>query len=269
MHRRFSKILPQQIFLPRPRVPFGQAVDFQGEQRRYGAFFEKYSQEVAGLFLEPIAQCAGGFWFYSADYLRLFRNLCDEYDVLLIADEIATGFGRTGKLFACQWANIEPDILCVGKGLTGGYVTLAATLTTETVADAIAKDGPLMHGPTFMANALACAVACESLKLIGEGNWEANTQRIEAVLREKLLPLKECSGVADVRVLGSMGAVEMERPVDRLAFQNYCVANGVWLRPLNQVIYTMPAHEISTEQLEKITTTISGWIRLHHHTSPS
>jgi adenosylmethionine-8-amino-7-oxononanoate aminotransferase len=259
MHRRFSKILPRQIFLPRPRVPFGHAIDRVSGRQLYEPFFKKYAHEIAGFFLEPIAQCAGGFWFYSADYLELFRNLCDEYDVLFIADEIATGFGRTGKLFACQWANVEPDILCVGKGLTGGCITLAAALTTEAVAAAISWDGPLLHGPTYMANPLACAAACASLDLIGEGTWLEKTRHIEEILRNKLTPLMTCGNVAGVRILGSMGAVQMRAPVDRPSFQKHCVDCGVWLRPFANVIYTMPAYIIDDSQLKEISRAICTW----------
>ncbi|MDR2677055.1 MAG: adenosylmethionine--8-amino-7-oxononanoate transaminase [Puniceicoccales bacterium] len=260
MHRRFSKILSRQIFLPQPRVPFGQAIDGARERQRYEPFFKKHAHEIAGFFLEPVAQCAGGFWFYSADYLELFRRLCDEYDILFIVDEIATGFGRTGKLFACQWANVEPDILCVGKGLTGGYITLAATLTTEAVATAVRRDGPLMHGPTYMANPLACAVACASLDLIGEGIWWEKTCHIERFLRNKLAPLASLENVADVRVLGSMGAVETCAPVDRPSFQKHCADCGVWLRPFANIIYVMPAYTIADAQLEKITSAMGTWI---------
>jgi adenosylmethionine-8-amino-7-oxononanoate aminotransferase len=260
MHRRFSKILPRQIFLPRPGVPFGQTIDQALERQIYEPFFEKHATEIAGFFLEPIAQCAGGFWFYSADYLELFRNLCDEYDVLFIADEIATGFGRTGKLFACEWADVEPDILCIGKGLTGGCMTLAATLTTEAVASAIARDGPLMHGPTYMANPLACAAACASLDLIAEGTWRKKTRSIEKFLRDKLAPLTAHANVADVRVLGSMGVVEVRDSVDRPSFQRHCVDHGVWLRPFADIIYTMPAYIIGDDQLEKITAAIENWL---------
>ncbi|MDR1456567.1 MAG: adenosylmethionine--8-amino-7-oxononanoate transaminase [Puniceicoccales bacterium] len=259
MHRRFSAILPQQIFLPRPRIPFGQAIDGAVERQRYEPFFKKYAHEVAGFFLEPIAQCAGGFWFYSADYLELFKRLCEEYDILFIADEIATGFGRTGKLFACEWANIAPDILCVGKGLTGGCITLAATLTTDAIARAIARDGPLMHGPTYMANPLACAAASASLYLIADGTWRKKTWHIEKFLRENLAPLSNFEGIADVRVLGSMGVVEVREPVNRQSFQRYCVDRGVWLRPFANVLYTMPAYIIDDDQLQKITSAIGGW----------
>ncbi|MDR2340725.1 MAG: adenosylmethionine--8-amino-7-oxononanoate transaminase [Puniceicoccales bacterium] len=262
MHRRFSEILPRQIFLPRPSVPFGQTIDQALERRRYEPFFKKHAIEIAGFFLEPIAQCAGGFWFYSADYLKLFKNLCDEYDILFIADEIATGFGRTGKLFACEWAGIEPDILCVGKGLTGGYMTLAATMTTQAVASAIARDGPLMHGPTYMANPLACAAACASLDLIAEGTWREKTYSIEKFLWNKLAHLVDHANVADVRILGSMGAVETRNPIDRPSLQKYCVDYGVWLRPLTNVIYTMPAYVIANDQLGKITAAIENWLAL-------
>ncbi|MDR3274110.1 MAG: adenosylmethionine--8-amino-7-oxononanoate transaminase [Puniceicoccales bacterium] len=260
MHKRFGRILPRQIFLPRPCVKFNQSINFAAEWARYEPFFEEHGREIAGFILEPIAQCAGGFWFYSPEYLTLFRELCNGYDILLIADEIATGFGRTGKLLACDWANIVPDIMCLGKGLTGGYMTLAATLTTDAVISGISKDGPLMHGPTFMANPLACAVARESMKIISEGTWYENTKRIEVFFKEAFLPLGKFHSVRDVRVLGSMGVVEMAQVVDQQAFQKHCVANNVWLRAFENFIYVMPAYVISNEHLETLAKAIYLWI---------
>lgn len=250
MHHLFSGFLPKQLFVPRPACRFHAPWDERAALPLV-ELLERHHHEIAALILEPIAQGAGGMWFYHPEYLKAARRLCDEFEVLLIADEIATGFGRTGRLFACEHAGITPDILCLGKALTGGYLSLAATLTTAKVAEVVCagKAGCLMHGPTFMANPLGCAVAVASIDLLLESDWQANVQRLEASLRRGLAPCQALPGVREVRVLGAIGVVELDRPVDLAAITPKFVHQGVWLRPFGRLVYTMPAYCMTDAEL--------------------
>ena len=252
MHHLFSDSIAQQVFTQRPMCRFDEPYD-ESSTTELEETIKQHHSTLAAVILEPIVQGAGGMWFYHPNYLHRVRELCDEYDLLLIADEIATGFGRTGKLFACEWANIAPDILCVGKALTGGYMTLAATLTTKKIANGIsAQGGVFMHGPTFMGNPLACAVANESIKLLLESNWSRNIERIQKRLTEYLSPANESAQVKDVRVLGAIGVIEMHDAVDGVIAQTFFVERGVWVRPFGRLIYIMPPYVISNDDLKTV-----------------
>ena len=249
MHSLFADSLITQYHIPAPTTPFNEPINRQ-DKDNLESYFEQHHNKVAGLILEPIVQGAGGMRFYSAEFIEYARKLCDKYDVLLILDEIATGFGRTGKLFAQEYTNIKGDILCIGKALTGGQMTLAATLSTTKVAETVSlHNNVLMHGPTFMANPLACAVALKSTQLLLESDWKKRISNIEKILKEKLFEAKKISGVADVRVLGAIGVIELKENVDMKRLQPMFVDAGIWIRPFGKLIYTMPPYIISDEEL--------------------
>jgi adenosylmethionine-8-amino-7-oxononanoate aminotransferase len=257
MHGLFSEVLTQQFFVDTPACRFGHPCA-ETDAEPLLQQLEQQGDRIAAIILEPIVQGAGGMRFYSADYLRKVRVLCDRFNVLLIHDEIATGFGRTGKLFACEHAGVTPDIMCVGKALTGGYLSLAATLTTTEVSDTISNGDPglFMHGPTFMANPLACAAALASIDLLTNSPWQRRIADIEQALVTGLEPCSDFSWVSDVRVLGAIGVVELAKPVDMRVVLPQFVEAGVWVRPFGKLVYLMPPYITGASDLQQLTAAV-------------
>jgi len=254
MHSMFAGVLPSHVFAPRPPDGFDVPLDpaWTDAVRELAA---EHEGALAAVIAEPVVQGAGGMRFHSPACVRVLREICDEHGLLLILDEIATGFGRSGSMFACEHAGVAPDVMCVGKALTGGYMTLAATLCTPAVAEAVSggEGGGLMHGPTFMANPLACAAALASLELLASEDWRGRVAAIEHGLRSGLEPARALPGVRDVRVLGSIGVIELERPVDVAAASAAAVARGVWLRPFRELVYAMPPYVTGAGELAAVT----------------
>ncbi len=266
MHSLFRGVLAEHVFAERPPGGFDAGLD-ERWAAHVSELVDAHAHELAAVIVEPVVQGAGGMWVYAPECVALLRGLCNEHGLLLVLDEIATGFGRTGELFACQHAGVAslPDVMCVGKALTGGYMTLAATLCTPAVAEAVSggEGGGLMHGPTFMANPLACSVALASLDLLADGGWRERVATIERGLRAGLEPARELPGVADVRVLGAIGVVQLDHEVDIPAATAIAVERGVWLRPFRDLIYTMPPYVIGEEDLARVSGAVvaaaGGW----------
>jgi len=257
MHELFNGVLQQQLFANAPQIAFDQPWN-ESDISSLEQLFEANHQHAAAMILEPIVQGAGGMRMYHPQYLKAVRELCDQYDVLLICDEIATGFGRTGKLFAYEHSNIVPDILCLGKALTGGYMSLAATMTSQAIGEMVCKTaaGVFMHGPTFMANPLACAVASESLAILEQGDWQQQVSNIEAQLQRSLSVFEQLKSVSHVRVLGAIGVIELHQAVDMESITAAFVKQGIWVRPFGKLVYIMPQYIINEQELTTLTDAI-------------
>jgi adenosylmethionine-8-amino-7-oxononanoate aminotransferase len=263
MHSLFKGVLPEAIFARAPQCAFYHEWD-EGDTAEVELLMAGHHQEVATVILEPVVQGAGGMRFYHPNYLKQLRSLCRQYDILLIFDEIATGFGRTGKLFAAQWAGVCPDIMCIGKALTGGYISFAATLATSQVGQGISSDGGVfMHGPTYMGNPLACAVANASLDLLMTGKWQTQVAEIQSLLAKHLSPARTFAGVKNVRVLGAIGVIELAAAVDMPVIQEMFVRAGVWIRPFGRLVYTMPPYVCKKEDVVKIATTMCEVVKTY------
>ncbi len=261
MHSIYGSYLSENIFVKAPKLGF--LSDNSHEIRALEEAFEKHHEEIAAFIVEPIVQGAGGMRIYNPEYLKKARELCTKYDVLLIADEIATGFGHTGKMFACEWAEIKPDIMTIGKGLTGGYMTMAAMVTSRSVSEIISNSeiGVLMHGPTFMANPLACSVANASIDLLLESNWQDNVKNIENIFTQELQNAKDLKLVKDVRNIGAIGIIELVDDCYAQQVQDYCVKNGVWIRPFGKLVYSIVAYTINENDLIKTIKTMIDAIK--------
>ena len=261
MHSIYGSYLSENIFVKAPKLGF--LSDNSHEIKALEEAFEKHHEEIAAFIVEPIVQGAGGMRIYNPEYLKKARELCTKYDVLLIADEIATGFGHTGKMFACEWAEIKPDIMTIGKGLTGGYMTMAAMVTSRSVSEIISNSeiGVLMHGPTFMANPLACSVANASIDLLLESNWQDNVKNIENIFTQELQNAKDLKLVKDVRNIGAIGIIELVDDCYAQKVQDYCVKNGVWIRPFGKLVYSIVAYTINENDLIKTIKTMIDAIK--------
>ncbi|MDO5640563.1 MAG: adenosylmethionine--8-amino-7-oxononanoate transaminase [Neisseria sp.] len=262
MHSLYARFLPEHIFLPAPQSRF-DGEWLESDIVPFQTALAAHHQDIAAVILEPIVQGAGGMRVYHPEYLRRARALCDEYGILLILDEIATGFGRTGKLFACEHADIAPDIICIGKALTGGMMTLSAAAATRAVAEVVSSGeaGVFMHGPTFMGNPLACAVAEANMRILARNEWQAQVAAIEAHFQTALLPLRSEDNVADVRIIGAIGVVETVLAVNMAAMQAFFVGEGVWIRPFGKLLYLMPPYIISAQELTQLTDALAKAVR--------
>jgi len=262
MHHVFNGTLPVHFFAEKPSCEFHQEWN-QFDITPLQEILEKHHETIAALILEPIVQGAGGMRFYHPEYLRQAKSLCEEHGVLLIADEIATGFGRSGELFACNWAGITPDIMCIGKALTGGYVSFAATIATDEVAKTISRESPgvFMHGPTFMGNPLACAIAVASIDTLFSYDWKSKVKSIEKQLTDELVEAFSFTNVHDVRTLGAIGVIELRQPVNLAKIQQLIVDQGVWIRPFGKLVYVMPPFIIEKEELSKLTSALKTVVR--------
>ena len=260
MHSMFTGLLAEQVFAPRPPAPGG---DVAGWAAVVSELVERHGGSIAAVVVEPVLQGAGGMHVYDPECLRVLRTLCDDHGLLLVLDEIATGFGRTGRLFGCEHAAVTPDVMCVGKALTGGYLTLSAVLVTGAVATAVSASdaGVLMHGPTYMGNPLACAVAVASLDLLHTEDWAGRVAGIQTGLEQGLTPLAGTAGVRDVRVLGAVGVVQLDRPVDVERATDTALEHGVWLRPFRDLVYTMPPYVTSADDVRLLTDAIAATVR--------